>query len=133
MFANVTIPAHFSNNSWKLTFKLIDKEYYSYEKSFNVNILWTDNQAPEIDLDNSRIIKIYNWNKVKISWRINETWILDSVKYILNWKIVKENNELKIDFLIDANSLNSWENILEIIARDRNANESKEEIKILKE
>jgi hypothetical protein len=39
MFANITIPAHFANTSGTLTFKLLDNEYYSYEKSFNVDVL----------------------------------------------------------------------------------------------
>lgn len=128
----VPIPAHFSNSKITLNFKLTDSEYYSYDKEVNIEVLATDNVKPTIDLDNSNLINLKSWEKINITWSIKDQSPIQSIKYILNWILINEDNNInKINYLLDSNALNVWDNILEIEVSDSNANLTKNNINII--
>ncbi len=134
MTLSVPIPAHFSNSKWDLIFKLIDSEYYSYEKKVKIEILATDNIPPVINLPISWILKLKSWNSINIKWNVNDQSPIASINYYLNSILVKEDLDTdKINYSVLSDNLVLWENILEISVKDSSANETIKEIKIILE
>ena len=128
----IPVPAHFSNSSWVLKFKLIDSEYYSYDENVNVKILATDNVSPFISINNGSIIKLSNWEDIQITWKASDQSPITWISYFINSILVHEDkNTNEIKYTISWKILKSWENILEIKAVDSSMNESFEEVKII--
>lgn len=125
------IPANLSNSAKILKLRLIDSEYYSYDKDIKVKILATDNVKPIIDILNPSSITINSWDILDISWLVNDSSSIESIKYFINWKQVYEVfNTKKISYNFNSNLLNSWVNTLTIEATDISANTSIKNIEI---
>ena len=131
---SVPIPAHFSNSTWILKFRVIDNEYYSYDENVDIKILSTDNVKPVIDSNLWDVLKIKNGESFNITWTVNDQSPISEIKYYLNSILVKEDlNTDKINYLVLSDWLENWENIFEIIAKDSSMNEVTKEIKIILE
>lgn len=126
---SINIPANLSNSNWIMKFRVIDNEYYSYDKNININILATDTIKPVINISSWDNITLDSWSSINVIWNVVDTSTIQNIKYFLNWfEVNKSFNTKKIKIWIDSINLNPWVNTLEILATDSSLNTTNKKI-----
>mgnify|MGYP005621552103 CR=1 FL=1 len=131
---NIFIPVSKINSKSTLTFRAVDKEYYSSEVNKTILIIKNDILAPKIKLINpiDWSIKLYNTDYFNLKANIEEKGKLRTINIKIDWKLIKSwITDRNIVFPINKNeNISIWKHIITIEVIDYSFNKSVKEIKL---
>ncbi len=129
---NIFIPVSKINTKSTLTFRAVDKNYYSWEISRTILITKNDILAPKITLKNpiDWSIKLYDTDYFNLKATIDDNSKLRTINIKIDWKLIKA-------WLTDKNlvypinkeeNLSVWKHIITIEVIDDSFNKSTEKV-----